>query len=120
MVLPIFYKVDPSEVRKQSGKFGEEFAKLEVRFSSEKMQAWREAMISVSHMSGWPVPKKEYFPFPYIYFHSFALHILFLLYTSNYPKVRACWTEGKCKENVTFKFGSITSLFSSFSFLKFI
>ncbi|KGN61295.2 hypothetical protein Csa_006535 [Cucumis sativus] len=59
VVLPIFYKVDPSEVRKQSGKFGEEFAKLEVRFSSEKMQAWREAMISVSHMSGWPVPKKD-------------------------------------------------------------
>ncbi|KAL4029029.1 hypothetical protein IC575_012249 [Cucumis melo] len=34
-------KVDPSQVRIQSGRFGEEFAKLEVRFFNE-MQAWRE------------------------------------------------------------------------------
>ncbi|TYK18336.1 TMV resistance protein N-like isoform X2 [Cucumis melo var. makuwa] len=59
LVLPIFYRVDPSQVRKQSGRFGEEFGKLEVRFSSDKMEAWREAMISVSHMSGWPILQKD-------------------------------------------------------------
>ncbi|XP_008455228.3 disease resistance protein RPV1-like isoform X1 [Cucumis melo] len=59
LVLPIFYKVDPSQVRKQSGRFGEEFGKLEVRFSSDKMEAWREAMISVSHMSGWPILQND-------------------------------------------------------------
>ncbi|KAE8651666.1 hypothetical protein Csa_021160 [Cucumis sativus] len=59
LVLPIFYRVDPSEVRKQSGRFGEEFGRLEVRFSSDKMQAWREAMIYVSQMSGWPVLQED-------------------------------------------------------------
>ncbi|KAL0552565.1 hypothetical protein IC582_011682 [Cucumis melo] len=59
VVLPIFYKVDPSQVGKQSGRFGEEFAKLEVRFSSDKMEAWREAMISICHISGWTVLQKE-------------------------------------------------------------
>nr|ADI99935.1 TIR-NBS-LRR class resistance protein [Cucumis sativus]ADU33174.1 putative TIR-NBS-LRR-AAA+ATPase [Cucumis sativus] len=58
VVLPIFYKVDPSEVGKQSGRFGEEFAKLEVRFFN-KMQAWKEALITVSHMSGWPVLQRD-------------------------------------------------------------
>ncbi|KAL4029019.1 hypothetical protein IC575_012238 [Cucumis melo] len=59
VVLPIFYKVDPSEVGNQSGRFGEEFAKLEVRFSSDKMEAWKEALITVSHMSGWPVLQRD-------------------------------------------------------------
>ena len=100
LVLPIFYKVDPSQVRKQSGRFGEELGKVEVRFSSDKMQAWREAMISVSHMSGWPVRQEEYFSFSYISFHSFALHILLLLYVC--LKVRACRTKEKCKEKMIF------------------
>ena len=80
LVLPIFYRVDPSEVRKQSGRFGEEFGRLEVRFSSDKMQAWREAMIYVSQMSGWPVLQEEYFSSSHISFYSFALHIISLLY----------------------------------------
>ena len=78
VVLPIFYKVDPSEVGKQSGRFGEEFAKLEVRFFN-KMQAWKEALITVSHMSGWPVLQREYFLI-YIYIY---IHIL-LLFCSSY------------------------------------
>ncbi|XP_038889350.1 disease resistance protein RPV1-like [Benincasa hispida] len=52
VVLPVFYKVDPSQVRKQIGTFGEAFAKLEERFFN-KMEAWREALTTVSHMSGW-------------------------------------------------------------------
>ncbi|XP_016901532.1 disease resistance protein RPV1-like [Cucumis melo] len=52
VVLPIFYKVNPSQVRTQNGAFGEAFAKLEVRFF-DKMQAWREALTTVSFMSGW-------------------------------------------------------------------
>ncbi|XP_038889774.1 disease resistance protein RPV1-like isoform X2 [Benincasa hispida] len=58
VVLPVFYKVDPSQVRKQSGRFGEEFAKLEVRFFN-KMQTWREALTTISHMSGWVLEKDD-------------------------------------------------------------
>nr|ADI99937.1 TIR-NBS-LRR-AAA+ATPase class resistance protein [Cucumis sativus] len=58
VVLPIFYKVNPSQVRKQNGAFGEAFAELEVRFF-DKMQAWGEALTAVSHMSGWVVLEKD-------------------------------------------------------------
>ncbi|KAL6211619.1 hypothetical protein ACLB2K_016842 [Fragaria x ananassa] len=35
MVQPVFYKVDPSDVRHQSGKFGESHADLECRFKDD-------------------------------------------------------------------------------------
>ncbi|KAL4029022.1 hypothetical protein IC575_012241 [Cucumis melo] len=54
VVLPVFYKVNPSQVRKQD----EAFAELEVRFS-DKMQAWREALTAVSYMSGWVVLQND-------------------------------------------------------------
>ncbi|KAL4029024.1 hypothetical protein IC575_012243 [Cucumis melo] len=58
VVFPVFYKVDPSQVRQQSGRFGEEFGKLQVRFSN-KMQAWSEALTFISSMSGWDLKNYE-------------------------------------------------------------
>nr|ADI99936.1 TIR-CC-NBS-AAA+ATPase class resistance protein [Cucumis sativus] len=58
VVFPVFYKVDPSHVRRQRGVFGEEFAKLQVRFSN-KMQAWSEALTFISTMSGWDLKNYE-------------------------------------------------------------
>nr|XP_023924139.1 toll/interleukin-1 receptor-like protein isoform X2 [Quercus suber] len=51
MVLPVFYKVDPSEVRNQRGKFGEALAKHEVN-NTKKVQKWREALNKVGSISG--------------------------------------------------------------------
>ena len=51
MVLPVFYKVDPSEVRNQKGKFGEALAKHEVN-NIKKVQKWREALNKVGSISG--------------------------------------------------------------------
>ena len=51
MVLHVFYKVDPSEVRNQKGKFGEALAKNEVN-NIKKMQRWREAPNKVGSISG--------------------------------------------------------------------
>ena len=54
LVRPVFYKVDPSEVRSQKGKFGEALAKLEEKFKDEKIvQRWREALHEVANISGW-------------------------------------------------------------------
>ncbi|KAG5032962.1 hypothetical protein JHK82_016525 [Glycine max] len=59
-VLPIFYDVDPSEVRKQSGYFEKAFAEHEKRFKEDKkkmqeVQGWREALKQVtSDQSLWP------------------------------------------------------------------
>ncbi|KAI3763081.1 hypothetical protein L1987_53531 [Smallanthus sonchifolius] len=50
--MPIFYCVDPSEVRKQKGNFGEGFAK-HVTKNINMVESWREALISASEIAGW-------------------------------------------------------------------
>ncbi|KAH9781847.1 ADP-ribosyl cyclase/cyclic ADP-ribose hydrolase [Citrus sinensis] len=46
IVIPIFYRVDPSDVRNQTGSFGDSFSKLEQRFkeNSKKLLTWRKAL----------------------------------------------------------------------------
>ena len=52
-VLPIFYKVDPSEVRNQRGKFGEALIRHEERFKDkEKVKRWRKALLKAGSFSG--------------------------------------------------------------------
>ncbi|XP_059594099.1 disease resistance protein RPV1-like isoform X2 [Vitis vinifera] len=55
-VLPIFYHVDPSDVRKQTGSFGEAFTRYEETLKN-KVQSWREALTEASNISGWDVNK---------------------------------------------------------------
>jgi len=59
-VLPVFYDVDPSVVRKQSGIYREAFVKHEKRFQqdSEKVLRWREALTQVADLSGWDLRDK--------------------------------------------------------------
>ncbi|XP_062025343.1 TMV resistance protein N-like [Rosa rugosa] len=54
-VLPIFYDVDPSDVRKQTGSFREAFTNHEERFRDgiEKVRRWRYALTEVASLSGW-------------------------------------------------------------------
>ena len=54
-VLPIYYDVDPSEVRNQKGIFGQAFIVHEKRFKEnpEKVQRWRAALNEVTNLSGW-------------------------------------------------------------------
>ena len=51
LVLPVFYKMDPSEVRNQKGKFGEVLAKHEVN-NIKNVQKWREALNKAGSISG--------------------------------------------------------------------
>ena len=57
MVLPIFYDVDPSTIRKQMGTFAQAFAKHEENFKDcmDKVQAWRTALREVANLKGWHV-----------------------------------------------------------------
>ncbi|PPR93152.1 hypothetical protein GOBAR_AA27523 [Gossypium barbadense] len=54
-VFPIFYDVDPSNLRKQKEKVEEAFARHEERYKedSEKIQRWRNALIQVAGIKGW-------------------------------------------------------------------
>ncbi|KDO40203.1 hypothetical protein CISIN_1g047667mg [Citrus sinensis] len=54
-ILPIFYDVEPTVVRKQTASFGEAFAKHEEAFRNnvEKVQTWRDALKTVANKSGW-------------------------------------------------------------------
>ena len=54
-VFPIFYGVEPSDVRHQTGTFGEAFRKHEERFREErgKVERWRDALREVASYSGW-------------------------------------------------------------------
>ena len=65
IVLPIFYKVDPSEVRSQSGKFGEALEKHEqFKDNINKVQRWKAALNEAGNLSGWHY-KNEYVSYCY-------------------------------------------------------
>ncbi|XP_030965789.1 F-box protein PP2-B1-like isoform X4 [Quercus lobata] len=53
-VLPIFYHVEPADVRDQKNTFAEAFAKHEKRFEEnpKKVQKWRAALTNVANLSG--------------------------------------------------------------------
>ena len=55
IVLPIFYDVDPSVVRKQTGTYAQAFDEHEIHFQEnvEKVHTWRVALKDVANLSGW-------------------------------------------------------------------
>ncbi|AES65510.2 disease resistance protein (TIR-NBS-LRR class), putative [Medicago truncatula] len=55
LLLPVFYDVDPSQVRHQRGAYGEALRKHEERFSDDKdkVQKWRDALCQAANISGW-------------------------------------------------------------------
>ncbi|XP_042492953.1 TMV resistance protein N-like [Macadamia integrifolia] len=72
-VLPVFYKVDPSDVRHQRNSYGKPFEGHEVRFKNEmeRVEKWRAALTNAANLSGWHHAKdgngyvliKSYFSF---------------------------------------------------------
>ncbi|XP_034674475.1 disease resistance protein RUN1-like [Vitis riparia] len=59
MVLPIFYHVDPSDVRKQKGNFEEAFARYG-EVTEERVLRWRKALTEAANLSGWHVQEDGY------------------------------------------------------------
>ncbi|EOA33378.1 hypothetical protein CARUB_v10020305mg [Capsella rubella] len=51
-VIPIFYEIDPSAVRRQIGVVLKQFKKHEKRQSREKVKSWREALTTLANLSG--------------------------------------------------------------------
>ncbi|XP_030924500.1 TMV resistance protein N-like [Quercus lobata] len=61
MIWPIFYDVDPSDVRKQTGTFGQAFNDHEKRFKDniKMVEMWRAALREVANLSGWHLQDRE-------------------------------------------------------------
>ncbi|ESW06525.1 hypothetical protein PHAVU_010G055200 [Phaseolus vulgaris] len=64
VIIPIFYDVDPSVVRKQGGCYEKAFAEHEKRFGEdevkmEEVQRWRQALTQVANLSGWDIRNKS-------------------------------------------------------------
>ncbi|XP_068329118.1 disease resistance protein RPV1-like [Pyrus communis] len=55
IVVPIFYEVDPSDIRKLEGSFGKAFDRHEGHSNAnmEEMRSWRSALTGASNISGW-------------------------------------------------------------------
>ncbi|KAJ4831152.1 hypothetical protein Tsubulata_000691 [Turnera subulata] len=53
VVIPVFYLVDPSDVRHQSGSFGEALARHEATENVDKVERWRVALQEAANLSGW-------------------------------------------------------------------
>ncbi|KAH1152258.1 hypothetical protein GLYMA_16G210800v4 [Glycine max] len=68
LVIPVFYKVDPSDVRHQKGSYGEALAKLERRFQHdpEKLQNWKMALQRVADLSGYHFKEGEGYEYKFI------------------------------------------------------
>ncbi|PRQ38278.1 putative TIR domain, P-loop containing nucleoside triphosphate hydrolase [Rosa chinensis] len=57
LVRPVFYKVDPSDIRNHRGSFREALANHECRFKDnpDKVQKWKDALSEAANLSGWPL-----------------------------------------------------------------
>ncbi|KAM5557199.1 disease resistance protein RPV1 [Rosa sericea] len=55
IVVPIFYEVDPSDIRKLEKMFGEAFAKHEQNpyLDKEVLETWKTALKGITDLSGW-------------------------------------------------------------------
>ncbi|KAK2651825.1 hypothetical protein Ddye_011681 [Dipteronia dyeriana] len=53
IVIPVFYDIDPSDVRKQTGSFENSFVMHDQKESREEVKLWREALTEAANLSGW-------------------------------------------------------------------
>jgi len=85
-LLPIFYNVDPSDVRKQAGAFAGAFARHEewLQTDMERVQRWRVALTEAANCSGWNLESlaNGYYAtvsFAFSCFFFFFYYVFFLL-----------------------------------------
>jgi hypothetical protein len=84
-LLPIFYHVEPSNVRRQTGTFAKAFAMHEEKFQNdmEMVQRWREALTKAANCSGWHLSSlaNGYYVMALLLFF---MHFFFFFFSSLY------------------------------------
>ncbi|CAK8566892.1 unnamed protein product [Lathyrus sativus] len=55
IVIPVFYDIEPSDVRNQTGTYRQSFEKHErdLRHNKDKLQKWKDALFEAANLSGW-------------------------------------------------------------------
>lgn len=59
LVIAVFYNIDPSVARYQTGRFSEAFEKHQVRFGMERVNKWRHTLTEVSRFSGYHISENR-------------------------------------------------------------
>ncbi|KAL5753549.1 hypothetical protein ACOSP7_021769 [Xanthoceras sorbifolium] len=61
IVLPVFYHVTPSDIKKQTGTYKKAFDEHEKRFkkTEDKVRKWRAALTQVANLSGWDLNQHD-------------------------------------------------------------
>jgi hypothetical protein len=61
IVIPVFYQVDPSHVRNQTGSFGVAFARLikKKALTEDKEKSFTDALTDAANLSGWTLGESE-------------------------------------------------------------
>jgi hypothetical protein len=82
LILPVFYKVNPSEIRNQKGNFGIALAKHEKKFKDniEKVQTWRRTLTKAATLSG--LTYKDEYVFNCYSYAFMSFKILLVCYTT--------------------------------------
>ncbi|KAK2984987.1 hypothetical protein RJ640_005755 [Escallonia rubra] len=64
IVVPVFYDVEPTEVRNQIGSYAEDFTRHEV-YSPDKVDTWRDALSKAASISGYDGKRLAYLSYKY-------------------------------------------------------
>jgi hypothetical protein len=59
IVIPVFYNIDPSHVRKQTGSYRQAFAKhkRDLKNNNDTLQNWKAALTEAANLVGWDSQK---------------------------------------------------------------
>ena len=82
IVMPVFYGVEPAQIRNQTGDFADAFAVHEQRYkeSLDKVQAWKDVLRQAANFSGWNSDTNKYvFLFGKIQINVFPYVFIFLI-----------------------------------------
>ncbi|KEH34070.1 disease resistance protein (TIR-NBS-LRR class) [Medicago truncatula] len=55
IVIPVFYNIDPSHVRKQTGSYKQAFAKhkRDLKHNNDKLKKWKDSLTEAANLVGW-------------------------------------------------------------------
>lgn len=57
-ILPIFFDVDPDDVKLKTRLYRKAIPKHKKKFSSDALKQWEDALVEVAHLKGWEVKGK--------------------------------------------------------------